>query len=374
GFVPGANYSIVVVARRHGFADAVSAVRLVEMSRPESLADLEIRPGAAPGEIVYTFSATVPPATYVMHYIQGDAQNADEVKNGGNSRVLVAGSNVAIGGLTPGASYSIVVVAESHGEVTTSGIMRVRASAALVPGLDGLEIGRGGHNPYNKHRVPPVGRNHIELAYSFGSPVPAAEYHTLYFIQEAGADAERIIRYGNYRRLVLENGDLSGFTADLGLSVDHAYSVVVVARGIVVGEDLRSDVAQIAPVPNNILIVHNIPEHSEVMVSAILTNNRSANVSADLLLGYFDVTAVGYRVPGTGMFVFYDLCADGEYDPGTPWTDTTGTRLVTLSDSEEDGVGNQFIVHGGGPIRLPARIEMANRLELTWSRFMIDFR
>jgi len=368
GFALGENYSVVVVARRAGFADAVSAVRQVEISRPGSLTDLEIRPGAGTGELIFSFTPTIPPSTYTMHYVQGNAKDVSEIMEAGNSRTLNAGLRVVIDGFTPGENYSIVVVAESGGEYIVSDVTQVRASAALVFGVGDLQVKRGGYNPYNEHRVPPVGRNHIELAYSFDLPVPAAESYTLYFLQGAEANPANIIIHGNGRRLDMGSGESPWFTTDLGLSVDHEYSVVVVARGVG-GEDLHSAVLSVPRVPNNILIVHGIPEHIEVMVSAILSGYNAT----DLLFGRFDVIAVGYRIPGTGMFVFYELDEYEEYDPNTPWV-ATETRFVTLSDSEEDGEGSQFIVHGGGAIRLPARTEVTNRLELTWTQFMRDFR
>ena len=369
GFVFGEYYSVVVVARRTGFADVVSAVKRVEISRPESLADLEIRPGSGPGELIFSFTPTIPPATYVMHYVQGSVEDADEIMNIGTGRPLSIGLGVAVDdSFTPGENYSIVVVAQSDGGYVVSNVVQVRASAALVFGVGGFEVERGGYNRYNADRIKPVGRNHIELAYSFGAPVPAAEYYSLYFLQGAETDPANIITHGNGRRLDMESGELSGFTTDIRLSVDHEYSVVVVARGAV-GGDLYSAVLSVPRVPNNILIVHGIPEHSEVMVSAIL----SGYTATDLMFDRFDVVAVGYRIPGTGMFVFYELDEYDEYDPNTPWV-ATETRFVTLSDSEEDGVGNQFIVHGGLAVRLPARIEVTNRLELTWTQFMRDFR
>jgi len=368
GFTFGENYSVVVVSRRTGFADVVSGVEHVEISRPASLTDLEIRPGASPGELLYSFTATIPPATYIMYYIQGNVEGVNEIMDNGNSRSLNAGSWIVIDGFAPGESYSIVVIAESVGGNVVSNIMRVRTSADLTFGVDELNVRRGGYNPYNKHRVPPVGRNHIELVYSFGLPVPAAESYTLYFLQGMESNPANIIRHGSGTQLDIGDSELSGFTTGLGLSVDHEYSVLIVARGAS-GEDLYSAIVIVPRVSNNILIVHGIPESVEVMVSAILTGYTAA----DLMFDRFDVDAVGYRIPGTGMFVFYRLDEYEEYDPNTPWI-ATETRFVTLSDSEEDGVGSQFIVHGGGAVRLPARIEVTNRLELTWTQFMMDFR
>jgi len=367
GFAFGEYYSVVVVARRAGFTDVVSVVKQVEISRPESLTDLEIRPGAGPGELISSFTPSIPPTTYIMYYVQGNVDDVNEIM-AGTSRTLNAGLRVVIGGFIPGENYSIVVVAENVVGDVISNVIQVRASAAFVFGVDDLEVKRGGYNPYNEHRVEPVGRNHIELAYSFGLPVSLAESYTLYFFQGAETNPANIIIHGNGRQLDMESGESFGFTTDLGLSVDHEYSVVVVARGVG-GEDLHSDVRLVPCVPNNILIVHGIPENIEIMVSAILSGYNAA----DLLFGRFDVVAVGYRIPGTGMFVFYELDEYEEYDPNTPWI-ATETRFVTLSDSEEDGEGSQFIVHGGGAVRLPVRIEVTNRLELTWTQFMRDFR
>ena len=366
GFTPGGNYSVVVVATRAGFANAVSRVVHVEIASP----DLVIRPGAGSGEIIHSFSATVPSATYILYYVRGSVEDADEIIETGSSRNILAGSHTA-DGFGPGETYSIVVVVRRSGEDDmVSEVVRVRASAALVPGLD-AEIVRGGYNPHNAHMVPPWGHNHIELAYSFGSPVPAAPSLSLYFIQEADADVARIIRYGNTRQLGLGSGETSGFTGDIRLSVDYAYSAVVVARGGGAGgEDMYSTLARISRVPNNILTVHGIPESSEIMVSAILdVPGTGWEVMANLMNNNFATVAVGYRIPGTEMFVFYEVDENEVHDPTRPWIDDTRVLHVTLSSSEEPGVGEQVIASSGGTPSIPMAIPVTNRLARNFNLF-----
>ena len=121
---------------------------------------------------------------------------------------------------------------------------------------------------------------------------------------------------------------MPSFTSGPRLSVDHEYSVVIMARGAG-NEDLHSSVVHVQPVPNNILTVHGIPANSEIKVSAILSvPGSNLEVLANLLNDYFTTVAVGYRIPGTGMFVLYGVDEYEEYDPTRPYRAVSSYRLL----------------------------------------------
>ena len=136
------------------------------------------------------------------------------------------------------------------------------------------------------------------------------------------------------------------------------------------GADLHSAVTRVSRVANNVLTVHGIPEDSEIKVSAILdVPGTTLEVLGNLLNDIFTTVAVGYRIPGTGMFVFYAVDEDEEYDPTRPWTDATRTLHVTLSSTEERGEGEQVIASAGGPLNLPLALNVTNRLSRNFHQF-----
>jgi len=242
----------------------------------------------------------------------------------------------------------------------------------------GLVIRRGGPNPFGTRGAV----NHIQLAYSFGGPRAAnGVSYTMYFIEGEETDPVRIKADGYSRTVGQQSADAPGFITDVFFDFDLAYSAVIVRRQG--QEEQTSNVILIPRVPNNILIVTNVPEASEVMVSALI---GEASTTAP------HTRAVGYRIPGvipgmpatTRMFVFYELdgpCLgpanpeSGQFDPTNPWTGE-GSLFITLATHEAADEGRQYIQAINLGIPLPTRqnnlFRGTDRVTRQWSNFVFN--
>jgi len=376
-------FSVVVVARKTGHEDLVSRVIQVATSLT-GLTDLEVRGGIYswrenPIELIYSFSATVPPAeAYFLYFIAEEGVSAARIMEAGSHEVVAAGElGGTIEGLTPNAAYSVVVVARKPGfsDLISSVMPVVTPSLPLAD----LVVRRGSSRSFGTRGA----TNPTELVYSFAAVYPAADSYTLYFINQATSNPADVI--GNNGRLVEPRpADSPGYITgpgtgvgpdDHGFSVNGSYSIVVVARRAG-HEDLVSEVMPIGRVPNNILTVSG-SMNPDIIVSALIANLSTSNP------GTF---AVGYRIPGTGMFVFYLLdgpCLgpanpdSGQFDPENPWTGE-GNLFITLATHEAADEGRQYIQGSSlfGAIPIPSRqnnlFRNTDRVTRQWSNFVLN--
>ncbi|MDR0473915.1 MAG: hypothetical protein LBH43_09640 [Treponema sp.] len=419
GLAENELYSVVVVAEKTGLPDFVSEVKqAVASSWIEGITDFNVSPGDNDGEINYSFNATNPPAdSYTLYYITGEKSITDTRENG--QYITVTALTGTITGLI-GETYSVVVVAQKALlPDAVSAVKFARAPASLSSyNYPDLKIKRGGINPYGMH----LGAvDHRALAYSF-SEITGAVAYTLYFVDGTENNAGTIMAAGTavpvepktagdpgYIGGVNEGWEVTWYTTASTdkqpgtyidtvsytidpdapvFDIDKTYSVVVVAKKP--GSDLVSDVIQIGRVPNNTLTITGTTEFP-YLTSADMKKGRSIRIAVVLSgsagstgLGLTSAEAriplaVGYRQPGSNIFVFYGLTeatADGVYDPTKPWTATGVTRPVALSDTERqppsltDGSGDghfRYITRGTFlSMAVPKDVSVTNRLTIDW--------
>jgi hypothetical protein len=101
--------------------------------------DLSVTEGDNPGEIKYTFTATIPAAdSYELCYIKGAKNKADEITTG--TKITPALSGV-ISGLEEGETYSVVVVARKAGlEDAISGVKQSKAADLTKIKITGIPL------------------------------------------------------------------------------------------------------------------------------------------------------------------------------------------------------------------------------------------
>lgn len=195
-----------------------------------------------------------------------------------------------------------------------------------------------------------------EIRISFTETVPPADSYTLYIVAEIEMNATVIISGSTgielHPRSAQEPGVIYGFDGD-------TYSAVVVARkdGF---DDLLSTVMRIRPL-QNILTVYDIPANTDIIFAAIINNLSLTNPQ---------VVAVGAGARGADRttFALFELDEAGVLDETRPWRGT-GSHFITLSTSEEAGVGDQFIQ---GTF-LPSRQRFpAGPISRNWRQFMAN--
>ena len=272
-----------------------------------------------------------------------------------------------------------------------------------------IDVRRGGVNPYGHH----MGAiNHRGLAYSFDAT--GSDSYTLYFI--AGiAEAAAVISGGTAVSVEPRTADNPGFIGGVSsysyelvrdsreaysdhtwlinvsyvilpntpvFDVDGTYSVVVVGR--TAGEaDIVSSVARINRVPNNILTIPDIPAaRSDIRVATVMNATSGTAMATDR-----STLTVGYRLPGTNTFVFYQLTPGSKYpythtrdwyDSERPWI-VNISRPVALASAERQpntifASGDdyyRFITASGFLFGFPNvnSVSITNRTTLTWSQF-----
>ena len=217
GLIPGltasTSFSIVVVARKAGFDDLVSAVESITTPAPPAetltgLGDLSVTPGDSPGELTFSFSETVPVAeSYTLYYIAGTEADIDAIIAGGNYRIL-PGTYGTLTGFTHG-TYSVVVVARRPGySDLRSAIVSVATPTFTWPG----------------NLTVTAGANPGTLNFDFPAASLAADSYTLYYIQGQETDADVIRTVAVEGTVITDNPGVI-----TGLTFGNYYSVMVVA-------------------------------------------------------------------------------------------------------------------------------------------------
>ena len=377
----GTLYSFVVVARRDGFANLISPIRQATTIVSTAPTGIQIYPPAVFLSLGKTqiFSATIeqPPdgePNVIEWSVYPSGLATITRSHNSQEATLEVGAAAQIGDV-------ITVTAAIQGTSITASAMITIAVADIIVALESLIVRRGGVNPIGTQGA----INHIELTYYFDAFVPEEYDLILYFVAGAEQNTASIINNGTARLIEPRTAASPGYIIgpgigtgpnDAGFSVNGTYSVVVVARRAG-SEDLVSAVTHIERVPNNIMTVSgNI--NPNIIVSALIDVLNPARP---------DTYAVGYRIPGTGMFVFYLLDGDclgpenpdsGQYDPTQPWTGE-GSLFITLSTGEGVGAGYRQYIQGTRiPIinlPLPARQNIfrnTDRETRTWSNFVFN--
>ena len=217
-------YSIVVVADKEQYPRIFSNVGQVFTIGywEQELDDFAVTQGQNPGELTYSFSATVPAAeTYTLYYIEDEENDTEAIIAAQNSNSVTPTtpeSPRTISGLKFNTNYSLVIVAERDNFPNAfSGVIQIRtAQSDWDKGLEDLQVSQSG--------------NPGEINYIFNETDPPAETYTLYYAEGSNfANTQALINAaGSAGTIANTKAEETGTIT--GLKNDTTYSVVVLAQ------------------------------------------------------------------------------------------------------------------------------------------------
>ena len=258
-------YSVIVVAKKDNFKDAVSDIkqRVTALSEWEKgLDDLAIQQGSIQGQLNYSFTATNPAAdTYTLYYVEGENNNVAQIMSGGN-QIQVIPSSVVSPGIIPdlkdNTTYSVIIVARKTDFREAISVVEQNITRGIwIQELTDLEVQEG--------------TNSGELNYSFSATNPVADSYTLYYM-EGTHTAAQIMASGTSIQAAPTN---AGTITDLTFNTNYSIVIVAAKNNF---ETIVSDVEQAIAAPGKWekgltdLVVEQVEDLGELMYSFSATD------------------------------------------------------------------------------------------------------